>query len=272
MKEIGSSFAYNLPVVLFVATLLLLLNPALGAAASFTWNAPWSVTFTPACNLADYPMDPMPFCVEYGQKGFGSTSSPTWMGDHIVPGSLESLRGVAVINNFSRIRGTAIGATVEFSRPFTLSGGGTWDVDVNGILQGSMSYMGGHPEYLHNGGFNLALSAGIGDLTVLSFTDEIHIPGTTVTYTDAAFHQPINLIDGQYALTGRLSGHGITTWALGEGGGLFASWDVGLNATPLVSGDLTAVPEPATLSLMALTIPLIWARRLKKPMLEIERL
>jgi hypothetical protein len=185
------------------------------------------------------------------------------MGDYIVPGSLESPRGVAIINNFSRIRGTAIGATVEFSRPFTLSGGGTWGVDVNAILQGGMSYLGGHPEYAHNGGFSLAVSAGIGDFTLLSFTDEVHILGTTVSYTDAAFHQPINLTDGQYALTGRLSGHGITTWFLGEGGGLFASWNVGLNATPRVSGDLTAIPEPATLSLMALTIPLIWARRLR---------
>ena len=225
----------GLIAVAFIVLVLLGLSPNVHAVPTFTWERPWAVTLNPMCaNSQDFA------CLRSGgEKWFGKTSVPGVGLDGVIVNT-NADQAIAGTSAFSSVSGFGVHASVTFSRPFTLSDGGIWDISLFGHVDGHADF----PPY------TLTASAAIGSLTVtLDSTKDVLCCGGSLFQGVRAEGQ---LPDGSYLVTGQLSGIG--------GGGPFdrpagfdVTWTVGLSATP--------VPEPATLTLLALGLLMLWRTR-----------
>jgi hypothetical protein len=205
-------------------------SPNVHAVPTFSWGAPWSVTLNPLC--VSGPDTSAYFqCLRSGEKWFGATSSIP--GDGLIV-NINADQAIAALRSFSDVSGSGVNASVVFSRPFTLSDGGIWDVKLFGDADGQADLS----------RYTLTASAAIGSLTV--GTKFVFGAASNIVSTDG------QLLDGSYVLTGQLSANG-GAGPFERSSGLAVNWTVGLNATP--------VPEPAALALLALGLLMLWRTR-----------
>jgi hypothetical protein len=251
LSSIGNAHSHRLiPITALVAVMIFSLGSLASAGSSFSWTSPWVVNIDPHCtgNLFPFPDQ----CL--GSRGFGDAAPP------------ESIRGtedehaVAWMQSGGRVRGTLLVGTINFSREFTLRGAS--NVALDGLLSGETRLF--NPQSARSMVTVTADIVSIGNATPLlsvNYGDIVqNTSGHRIDSIDKGYQVSLTsgavLSDGQYRITGQLTGFHITTWGLGEIGFADYRWTVGAVATPL--------PEPSTwLLLLCGVIGLLSVRGLK---------
>jgi hypothetical protein len=205
----------------------------------FTWDAPWAVTLLPDCSSR--PGAPLPECSAAGSKAFGIFSAPGAITDTAAD------RAFAQSSSASLDRFTSGGASVSFTRPFTLQGSPEgWHVDLDGRLSGSFAAGG-----IGNGGAVQA-RASIAPGLSIHFGDSLvgtsSAPPIQTRLVSETLHAAGHLADGTYQVEGLLATEaGTISVPPGPGSALFAHFlsqgspDYGFAVILTAS----AVPEPS---------------------------